>query len=320
MQVGDASCMRAGARVLAVGCRDGRLVLDVLAVVRSGARVQQLQLVGHSGAVLCVDLDAAEELLASASVDGTVRVWRLASVTEPLQATCAAVLQHTAAVRCVAFDAGGARVATGCLAGVVRVWPAPRGPGACEPATLLRGHAGGVRCVAFHPSQPHLLASGSVEGDVRVWDVPSGSMLWARGGAHGGSYIAAVCFEPKCSPWRLLTLGADGKALAWGPEGQDAGQHALRRPNAGGDLALALSPCGGLLAVGTRDGRLLVLRLVDGAAVHHQRLGDAIQMVAWRRGGGLLLCWCLRGGVLAVPAPASPMPSPPAQTAAETSA
>jgi WD40 repeat protein len=73
-------------------------------------------LVGHTAKVNDVAFAPYGNVLASASDDGTVRLWDMAT------SKSIATFVHTSPVLSVAFDDYGLRLATGCQDGTVRVW------------------------------------------------------------------------------------------------------------------------------------------------------------------------------------------------------
>ena len=103
----------------------------------------------------------------------------------------------------LAADATCAVLVTGDVKGVVRRWDA-RAPR--ERPSLLKGHAGTVRCASMDPTG-RLCLTGSADGAVRLWDLGQGRCVQTLAGTHG------------CSVWSLapdrnwksvVSGGADG--------------------------------------------------------------------------------------------------------------
>ena len=130
-----------------------------------------LDLKGHTDLVTSVAYGPDGKRLASASVDGTVKVWDATSGQEMLT-----LKGHTDAVLSVAFNSDRTRVASASVDQTVKVWDATNGQ-----ATLtLKGHTGWVRSVAFIPDGQRL-ASASDDGTVKIWDArPWTPELWAE--------------------------------------------------------------------------------------------------------------------------------------------
>jgi WD40 repeat protein len=97
--------------------------------------------------------------LATASTDGTARVWDAASGKE------VAVCQgHADQVLFAAFSPEGSRLATASPDRTARVWDAASG----KELAVLRGHAGPVRPLAFSPDGSRL-ATASLDNTARLW-------------------------------------------------------------------------------------------------------------------------------------------------------
>ena len=109
---------------------------------------------GHVGRVNAVALSNDGTRLASASADGTARLWDVATGRE-----LRALLGHRGEVKAVAFSPDGGRVLTGANDGV-RLWDAGRGellarPYVAEPGFELEpGDSRWVSAVAFGPKGP----------------------------------------------------------------------------------------------------------------------------------------------------------------------
>jgi WD40 repeat protein len=163
-----------------------------------------------------VAFSSDKKTLASGSMDGTVRLWRVTD-NAPLR-----VLKgHTGSVWSVVFSPNGQILAS---AGdeTVRLWQvtsraSPR---------VLRGRSGAVTSVAFSPDG-QTLASESRDGTVRLWCVDG----------------TLVCI--------LTEYGSPGWGAAFSPDKQIpvswSGDCAMR-PRAAGDM---LSPMGMLASVGS---------------------------------------------------------------------
>jgi WD40 repeat protein len=110
---------------------------------------------------------------------------------------------------------------------------------------LLRGHTNSVRCLAF-TADGSLLASGSDDHTVRLWDPRSGEQGFTLV-AHSGSVLALAAAPGRRA---LYSAGDDGALFAWDLEDPhhptDRTLLSMHRPL----VALAASPDGGLVAAG----------------------------------------------------------------------
>jgi len=106
----------------------------------------------------------------------------------------------------------GALLAAACIDHVARVWRADSG-GRLELVHTLKGHAGPVWSVAFHP-EGERLASGSEDFSIKLWDLDSGLEMVTL---HG--HLASV---------RSLDFTPDGKTLASGSGGFEGTDNVVR--------------------------------------------------------------------------------------------
>ncbi len=124
-----------------------------------------------------------------------------------------------------------------------------------EPATVvlrdtMRGHAAGVLSVAFHPNGL-MLASGSADHTVRLWDMATGT-LWKTLAGHREA-VHSVAFSP--DGWILASGGADRVIRLWDVDAETL-CHPLKN-HQGNVYSVAFSPNGRTLASGGTDGARL---------------------------------------------------------------
>ena len=162
----------------------------------------------------------------------TFAMMRECVFTETFDATIAVVTSLT-----------GQYWAAGSRRGEVRVWR--------EGGQILhlawQAHADMVRTLAFSPDE-RTLASGSLDGSVKLWDVESGALLWAAWQTKGTNCLA---FAPG---GRLLASGGyEASVRLWDPK---LGTALQELPHPGTVFSLAWSPDGHLLASGDVAGTI----------------------------------------------------------------
>ena len=157
--------------------------------VSTGAEVSVA--IGHSTNISSVALSPDGSLLATSSLDSTVKLWDVATAEE------VGVLDHVEQALSARFSPDGSRlvVASGAT---VHVWDVATRTKQLE----LGGHDAEVTSVEFLPEGERVV-SASLDGTVRIWDLDDG---------------AAVGILRHKSAVRVATSDSSGKVIATGAE------------------------------------------------------------------------------------------------------
>jgi WD40 repeat protein/DNA-binding SARP family transcriptional activator len=228
----------------------------------------RLTLRGHTSDVWDVAFSPDGAQLATASWDGTAKIWDAKTGDE-----LATLQDHQKALQDIAYSPDGSKLATADDEGVVIVW----NPNTGEQSARSLGHAGGVWKIAFSPDG-ELLATAGWDKSIRIWDTNTGDEMVALPvGEAAHPYIA---FSPDGR--RLLSAGES--IQLWDTETWD---ERLAFPGTAG----AISPDGTRLAIGGADGSL---RLVDAATGEEQitlrgSLSEPIEGIVFSPDGSLLV-------------------------------
>lgn len=194
---------------------------------------------GHTAAVVAVDVSPDSSLIASASIDKTIKLWRR-------DGTEVATLKgHQATVRAVDFSSDGQILASASEDGTVKLWKRNG-----ELLRTLKGHTASVWGVVFSPDG-QFLASASWDKTVKIWK-RDGQLLrtfqgntasvWGVAWSPDGQIVAATSVDKTVKLWKR-----DGSGTAYTKPLQTLEGHT------GWVVGVAFSPDGQTIASASED-------------------------------------------------------------------
>jgi WD40 repeat protein len=230
----------------------------------------QAVLAGHTGAVRGVAWAPDGRRVATASRDGSARIWDATSGT-----TEHVLRGHGAMLEAVAWSPDSRRVATAGRDKTVRVWDAATG----GEIVVLDVFGDVARGVAWSPDGSRLAAT-SRDRVVRVFDTETWQLTGAWAG-HGGD-VWGVAWSPDGS--RVATASHDKTVIVWDAAGGDV----LLRLDGHTNFveAVAWSPDGARLATASGDTRVRIWDATSGTLLRTiSGFRDPIWSVGWSPGG-----------------------------------
>jgi WD40 repeat protein/methionine-rich copper-binding protein CopC len=227
----------------------------------------------HLDIVNCVAYSPGGSLIASASRDGTIRLWRVSDGV-----LLRTLTGHTGSVNSVVFSPDGSLIASASSDRTIRLWRVSDG-------VLLRtltGHTGDVNSVAFSPDGS-LIASGSDDRTVRLWRVSDGVLLRTL---IGHTYaVNSVVFSPDGS--LIASASIDDTIRLW--RVSDGAQLITLTGHTGSVTSVVFSPDGSLIASASIDDTIRLWRVSDGVLLRtltgHT---DAVDSVVFSPDGSLI--------------------------------
>jgi len=225
------------------------------------------KLTGHTGTIHSVVYSPEGDRIASSSQNGSVRIWDVKT------GECRINLDdHVKTIKRIAFSIDGRMIAVGCAYGSIKLWydttcidtiylgfPKGRASDVSSLAfsgvwlasgrkewtvglwntqtrslKVLKGHGHDVLCVAFSPKG--ILASGSLDRTVRLWDVESGQCR--RVIQNMQERVTSITWSTTVDINELFTGCQDGTVLKWQVEEKSYDVH-LRWVTTSGSLSVA---------------------------------------------------------------------------------
>lgn len=215
------------------------------------------------------------KLLAASSVDGGIRIWRVAERGPPR------LLRHDGGVTSLGFSSDGGLLASGGYDRKVMLWRVADG----RPIRSLAGHEGTVWTVDVS-NDGERVASGGEDGHVRLWRSRDGAPIadnkghdlnvWTVRFAPGGGLLASSSFDHRIRLWDgrsgapLKTLSGHSQAV----------------------VGLDIGPAGRFLASGGDDSTVRLWSLPGGAPIRTMKAHQHVYSVAispdgqWLASGG----------------------------------
>ncbi|HRZ47683.1 MAG TPA: WD40 repeat domain-containing protein [Candidatus Paceibacterota bacterium] len=263
----------ASSSMMGSGCEDGSIrVYDSAWALRWNSTTSAD---AHMTNVTDVTFSPDGSLLASASLDQTIKIWSANNWTRLRTLT-----GHTQGVTSLAFSPDGQKIVSGSMDGIIKVWDLN---GTC--LLTIPAHALPVTVTVFSPDGARII-SASDDSTVRIWSVTDGSAVCTLGGQN--YCIGSVVFSP--DGLLCASAGADQSIQV-----RCASDGALVRTLSGNTnyvSSLSFSPDSATLASGggPLDPCIKLWRISDGAL---------LLTIAATTNGVMALAWSPDGSTLA---------------------
>lgn len=221
----------------------------------SAAGRELLTLAAHADQAYNVRYSPDGHQLATVGMDGYARIW------DPISGELRLELAPGSPLTSLAYSPDGGLLATGGLDGSVTIWSTTTG----QEVLRLAGHQSMVSRLAFSPDG-HRLATASWDGTAKIWDVSSENEIitfYGHKNANPLAITSAIAFSPD---GKTVFSGGDLYGRRWDAA---TGQQVQEFSAEGREVyGLALSPDGGLLALGLQDGEVDVWDTVQGVKIY----------------------------------------------------
>lgn len=271
--------------------------------------------VGHTGTVTSVAYSPDGKSIASASHDGTVRVWDVATGEETVK-----FRGHWRGATAAVFSPTGRHIASAGYDEIIKIWYAGSG---IERATL-DGHTKTINSLAYSPDGT-LIASASNDKTVRLWNADDGKSIAVLDGhkraavfvafSPDGKTLASASRDKTIRLWDVerreviqtfdnfddvawsLAFSPDGETLAastargsitlWDAHTGDV--QSTITGSTGNVWSIAFSPDGKTLATGNGSGGMRLWNAADGSLIAMSGHSDGVRSLAFSPNGEFLV-------------------------------
>ena len=271
---------------------------------------------GHASWVTDIAISPNQRIIASSSLDDTVRLWDFKNGR-----AIATLTGHNRAVNVVVISPDSTTLVSGSDDYTLKEWNLATG----DIIRTLKGHSRDVNALAISPSGK-LLASGGEDRTIKLWQMGTGNLLRTLFGVAGmiksiaispdGRMLVSGGFDNKIKLWSLqtgeqmkswvahrnsvnaLAISADSRLLASGSKDRTVNLwelssgtllHTLRGHNRDVN-AIAFSPKGRMVITGSSDASLNFWNVQNGSLIRSRRAHlDAINAIALSRDGKTLV-------------------------------
>ena len=153
---------------------------------------------GCDGMTLAHDIDHDE-----------VRLWDITSPNNEI-----ILSGHDSAVYSVAFSPNSQILASGSTDKTIKLLNVEAENKQTPLIKTLYGHTNAITSVTFHPFQNNLLASSSVDGTIRLWNIITGecriiqghsNWVWSLAFSPNGKILASASFDNSIKLWNVTT-------------------------------------------------------------------------------------------------------------------
>ena len=155
------------------------------------------ELIGHKDGVRCVAMSKDGTLIASASIDATVKLWNIAS------GKCIHTFgKHGKAVNFVDFNADGTLLATGSSDKRCRIFDLTTFE------CIFKRRKNAAKCVKFNPNGKTLASVSNLE--IKIWNIGNGELVYSLHGHED----KVKCID-YASEWKLVSGSSDKSIRIW---------------------------------------------------------------------------------------------------------